>query len=254
MTRSQTKETLYDIDLKAEGFHWWFVVRGRILKFLLDSMEFPMNGWALDIGCSIGSTLGILSTTGIHPVGLDLSTYAISLAKRRVNLPFINGDLKQLPVRSNSLNLIVAMDVLEHLENDFDGIHELYRVLKNGGTLILTVPAFKSLWGLQDVLTGHYRRYSLNELSTKLRQAGFDILRSSYFNFLLFFPILLGRRLIRLLGLKLKSENEVNFPLLNFFLKTIFSIETRILKYFSFPFGVSILCVTTKMRADRNGR
>jgi SAM-dependent methyltransferase len=246
MTKSQIKETPYDIELRAEGFHWWFVVRGRVLKFLLNSIEFPRDGWALDIGCSIGSTLGILTATGIHAVGLDLSAYAISLAKRRVNLPLINGDLKQLPIRSNSVSLIVVMDVLEHLENDLGGIHELHRVLKDRGALILTVPAFKSLWGLQDVLTGHYRRYSLKELSTKLREGGFDILRSSYFNFLLFFPILLGRRLIRLLGLKLRSENELNFPLLNFFLKTIFSIETRILKYFSFPFGVSILCVTRK--------
>jgi len=95
-------------------------------------------------------------------------------------------------------------------------------------------------------VTGHYRRYRRKEIVEKLSLAGFDILKSSYFNFFLFFPILMGRRLIRLFGLKIESENKINFPLLNSLLKAIFSLEPPILKYVSFPFGVSILCIARK--------
>ena len=83
------------------------------------------------------------------------------------------------------------------------GINESYRVLSEGGIFILTVPAFKFLWGIQDMVTGHKRRYSRREIMNKLKEAGFDILKSSYFNFFLFFPILIARRMIQLLG----SEN-----------------------------------------------
>jgi hypothetical protein len=138
------------------------------------------------------------------------------------------------------------MDILEHLEDDTKGIIESYRVLSKGGILIVTVPAFNFLWGIQDVVTGHKRRYSKTEITSKLKAAGFDVLKSSYFNFFLFFPILIARHIIQLLGLKIRSENEVNFPLLNLMLKTVFSLEPYLLKYFSFPIGVSIFCVAKK--------
>jgi hypothetical protein len=132
------------------------------------------------------------------------------------------------------------------LDNDITGLHECYQVLKADGILIVTVPAFKFLWGIQDVVTGHKRRYSRREIIDKLSHEGFKILKSSYFNFFLFFPILLARRTIHFLGLKIESENEINSPLINFFFKMIFSLEPYILKYFSFPFGVSFFCIAKK--------
>jgi len=237
----------YDVEAKVEGFHWWFVVRRKLLKSILSSINIPINAATLDIGCGVGSNLRALGLAGLYKtVGLDRSFYALSLAKSRLNLPLINGDLNQLPIRSKSFGLIIAMDILEHLEDDANGIHELYRVLKKEGTLILTVPAFSFLWGIQDVMTGHKRRYSRKEILIKLGQGGFTILRSSYFNFFLFFPILMARRMIHLMGLRIDSENEVNSPLINFLFKTIFSLEVYVLKYFSFPFGVSILCIAKK--------
>jgi hypothetical protein len=140
------------------------------------------------------------------------------------------------------------MDILEHLDNDISGIQSFYRSLKENGVLILTVPAFRSLGGIQDKVTGHKRRYLKQEIVKKLQQEGFRIVKSSYFNFFLFFPILLARRLINLFELRIDSENEINSPMINFFLKSIFSIEPFILKFFSFPFGVSIFCIAKKVR------
>jgi len=246
MTESQIKETPYDIELRVESFHWWFVVRRKLLKSLLSSLNVTKDCITIDIGCGTGANLKILGSTGFNVIGIDRSIYALSLIQKKINFPLINGDLNGLPIRPESVGLVVAMDILEHLENDLNGISEFCQALKKGGLLILTVPAFSFLWGIQDIVTGHKRRYSKKDILNKLREEGFDILRSSYFNFFLFFPILLTRRIIQLLGLKIDSENKINFPLFNFFLKTIFSLETFTLRFFSFPFGVSIFCVAKK--------
>jgi SAM-dependent methyltransferase len=240
------KKTSYDIEKQVEGFHWWFSVRRKLLKSILSTLPLPLASLALDIGCGTGANLKILGSTGLNVIGIDRSIYALSLTTKKIDSPLINGDVNELPIRPESVGLILAADVLEHLENDLNGIHEFYQALKKGGLLILTVPAFSFLGGIQDIVTGHKRRYSKKDILNKLRAEGFDILRSSYFNFFLFFPILLARRIISLFALKIDSENEINFPLINFFLKAIFSLELYLLKYVSFPFGVSIFCVARK--------
>jgi len=237
----------YDVEAKVESFHWWFVVRRRLLRRLLHSLDIPQESSVVDVGCGTGSNLRTLVSVGLYKVvGLDRSLYALSLARKKVNFSFVSGDINNLPIRSNSIGLIIAMDILEHLEDDLNGIRQFHQALRKGAILLLTVPAFKSLWGLQDVVTGHKRRYSRNEILMKLREGGFEILRSSYFNCFLFLPIFLARRLIFLFGLKIKSENEINSAPINFLFKAIFSIEPYILKYFSFPFGVSIFCIAQK--------
>jgi ubiquinone/menaquinone biosynthesis C-methylase UbiE len=246
MTDFKTKEINYDIEGQVESFHWWFVGRRKLLETILTTLDLSPGDMAIEIGCGAGSNLNVLNSKKIRAIGLDQSSYALSLVKTKLHLPLINGDLNDLPIQTNSMGLMIAMDVLEHLENDTIGIAELYRALKNGGTLILTIPAFKSLWGIQDTITGHKRRYSLKEISEKLRMGGFSILKLSYFNFFLFFPIFFTRRLIHLLKFKIESENRINSPLLNYFLKTIFSLEPYLLRYISFPFGVSIFCVARK--------
>ncbi len=246
MDEPPIKPTPYDIEAKVESFHWWFAVRKKLLRLILSSLDLPGGCVAIDIGCGVGSNLRVLESAGLDVIGLDRSFYALSLGRKRIKSPLLNGDLNDLPVRPKSVGLIVAMDILEHLDNDIGGIRSFYQALRENGILILTVPAFRSLWGIQDEVTFHKRRYLRHEVVNKLQQEGFEITKSSYFNFFLFFPILLGRRLIRILGLKVASENKINSPIINFVLKAIFSFEPYLLKYVSFPFGVSILCIARK--------
>ena len=236
----------YDVESEVENFHWWFVVRRKLLKSILSSINIQKKAITLDIGCGTGSNLKALVSAGLDVIGLDQSIYALTLVKEKGDYSLMAGDLNKLPLKTNSVGLIIAMDIFEHLQEDMVGIHESYRVLGEGGILIVTVPAFKFLWGIQDIVTGHKRRYSRREIMNKLKAAGFDILKSSYFNFFLFIPILIARRMIQLLGLKIRSENEVNSPLLNYIFKAVFSLEPYLLKYFSFPIGVSILCIGRK--------
>ncbi len=235
----------YEVESKVESFHWWFVGRRRLLKSLLTFVNIR-DGITIDVGCGTGSNLKALESARLNVIGLDRSRFALSFTRKKGRFPLMVGDLNELPVKTNSVGLIIAMDLLEHLDDDSKGIKECLRVLNKGGYLILTVPAFGFLWGIQDDVTGHMRRYSKKEIVNKLRAAGYDILRCSYFNFFLFLPILVARRVIRLLELKIESENEVNFPLINSLFKGIFSLELFLLKYFSFPFGVSILCIAKK--------
>jgi len=238
--------TPYDVESKVESFHWWFVVRRKLLRSILSSVKAPKNCVALEVGCGTGANLRTLGLAGLYGIGLDRSIYALTLVKSKENFPLLAGDLNDLPIKTKSVGVIIAADILEHLEDDTLGINEFYRVLKEDGLLILTVPAFRFLWGIQDRVTGHKRRYTRKEIVNRLKEAGFDILKSSYFNFFLFFPILFARRTIHFLNLKIESENEVNSPMLNLLLRAIFSLEVYVLKYFSFPFGVSIFCIARK--------
>jgi SAM-dependent methyltransferase len=236
----------YDIESKVEGFHWWFVGRRKLLRSILSSIKIPQNSITLEVGCGTGANLRVLKSAGFWGIGLDQSLYALNLINKKENSPLLAGDFNHLPIKTKSLGLIIAMDVFEHLEYDQYGMSECYRVLNKGGILFLTVPAFRSLWGIQDDVTGHKRRYRMKDIKEKLRREGFDIQRTSFFNFFLFFPIFLTRRIITFLDLRIESENKFNHPFINNILKCIFSLEPYLLKYISFPFGVSIFCVARK--------
>ncbi len=248
MNQSKMEENRvpYDIETNVERFHWWFVGRRELLRFILMSLKVSKGSVALEVGCGTGANLSTPGSAGLYAIGLDRSTYALALVRAKEELHLLAGDLNSLPFKTESVGLIIAMDILEHLDDDARGISESYRVLKENGLLILTVPAFKFLWGIQDRVTGHKRRYTRKQIVNRLKEMGFDILRSSYFNFFLFFPILVARWVIRFLHLKIESENEINSPSINLLLKVLFSVEIHVLKYFSFPFGVSIFCIARK--------
>jgi len=99
------------------------------------------------------------------------------------------------------------------------------------------------LWGVQDDVSNHRRRYRLPQLHRVLEQAGFEVERSTYANITFFMPILLIRQLMRVTGLKTQSENNINVSSLNGVLGWLFGLESTVLRYMNVPFGVSGLCV-----------
>jgi hypothetical protein len=129
------------------------------------------------------------------------------------------------------------------MDDDLAGLSEMRRVLRPGGRVLLFVPTFMFLWGLQDDVSHHRRRYRLPELERVLEQAGFEIERTTYANITFFFPILLMRKLMRVTGIKAESENNINVPALNGVLGRLLGAESYFLRYMNLPFGVSGLCV-----------
>src|SRR6185503_10683101 len=154
---------------------------------------------------------------------------------------------EQLPYEDGTFDLVTAFDVVEHMDDDRAGLKEMRRVLRPGGRALLFVPAFMFLWGLQDDVSHHRRRYRLPELRRVLEQAGFEVERSTYANITFFAPILLLRRLMRITGIKADSENNINVSALNGVLGRLFGAESVVLRFMNIPFGVSGLCVARKL-------
>jgi SAM-dependent methyltransferase len=142
---------------------------------------------------------------------------------------------------------VTAFDVVEHMDDDLAGLREMRRVLRPGGRVLLFVPTFMFLWGLQDDVSNHRRRYRLPELRRVLEQAGFEIERATYANITFFLPILFVRKLMRLTGVKAETENNINVSALNGVLGSMLGAESVVLKYMDIPFGVSGLCVARKL-------
>ena len=140
----------------------------------------------------------------------------------------------------------MATDILEHVQEDSRALLELKRVLAADGWLIITVPAFQGLWGLQDEVAHHQRRYRLQPLQILLAEVGLSCQVSFYFNYLLFVPIWVARQLIRIFKIRLNSENQVNTPWLNRVLTWIFEVDVKSAPVLRPPFGVSILAVVSK--------
>jgi hypothetical protein len=122
----------------------------------------------------------------------------------------------------------------------------MWRVLKPGGRALLFVPAFMFLWGVQDDISHHRRRYRIPELRNVVKKAGFEVERTTYANITFFAPILLGRALMKVTGLRPASENNINVSALNGVLGRVLGAESSFLRRINFPFGVSALCVARK--------
>jgi SAM-dependent methyltransferase len=178
--------------------------------------------------------------------GLDLSEEALRFCKEKYRDNVIKGDVTRLPFSHDRADLVLATDVIEHVDDDRAAIREIARVLKPGGVVLIAVPAFGLLWGLQDEVAQHTRRYRKREVEAMMSDTGLIVERSYYFNYLLFLPILLARTLLRLIRPNLSSENEINFPFMNRILSVIFTFDIVTAPFLRPPFGVSVFLLATK--------
>ncbi|MBO0800221.1 MAG: class I SAM-dependent methyltransferase, partial [Blastocatellia bacterium] len=199
----------------------------------------------LDIGCGTGATMDHLKLLG-EVNGIDLSRIPLDYSRRRGHRRVLCANAAQLPFADDSFDLVTALDVIEHLDDDVGGLSEIRRVLKATAPAIIFVPAFPILWGPNDDQSGHKRRYRIAQLRRAVERAGLRIERTSYANIAMFLPILLGRKALTLLGRSEQAENRLNHPLINKVLSRIFSREAGWLRSHSLPFGVSLLCVARK--------
>jgi SAM-dependent methyltransferase len=239
--------SVYAIEAKVEQSHWWFV--GRRHLFARELLKAGNRGSqeVLDVGSGTGSNLRMLRDLGFfNAVGLDNSEQAIRFCAEKGLAPVRYGDICAMPFDSDSFDLVLATDVIEHVEDDSLALREVARVLRPGGKALITVPAFSSLWGLQDRVAHHRRRYRQRELRDLLEASGLKPVHMFYFNYLLFVPIWLARRLIDVLGLKLESEGQLNAPIVNFILSAIFRLDTWTAPLVRPPLGVSILALVSK--------
>jgi SAM-dependent methyltransferase len=241
----------YAIMREVEDKHWWYVGRRRIIadfvRRICEQLRAEGNSEPriLDIGCGTGGNLETLSGFG-SAEGVDISSEALDFCRARGLNNVRQGAAETLPYESESFDLVTGLDVVEHLDDDVSGLREMRRVLRPNGRMLLFVPAFMFLWGVQDDVSHHRRRYTLSELKGKLQQAGMTVERASYANISFFGPILVGRLFMRVSGLRPASENNINIGTLNGLFGKILGAESWWLNRLSFPFGVSIICVARR--------
>lgn len=244
----EMQEHTYSIMYEVEGKHWWFVGRRRIISAFLEPICREIGKRKpriLDVGCGTGANLQMLSEFGVAE-GVDVSTEALEFCRARGISKVKQGAAESLPFEDASFDLVTGLDVVEHLDDDELGLSEMRRVLRPRGRAVLFVPAFMFLWGVQDDISHHRRRYTIPELKQRLGAAGLTVERATYANITFFLPILLGRLLMRLTGLRPASENNINVGMLNGVLGRILGAEGWWLRRLNFPFGVSIVCVARR--------
>jgi SAM-dependent methyltransferase len=238
----------YSIMYEVEGTHWWFAGRRRIIASFVEKIcrdlgtERPR---ILDVGCGTGANLELLARYG-EAEGVDVSPEALAFCRERGLRNVKQGAAERLPYEDCSFDLVTALDVVEHLDDDTAGLREMRRVLRPGGRAMLFVPAFMFLWGVQDDVSHHRRRYTLPELLKVVREAGFEIERATYANITFFLPILLVRKFMKLTGIRTETENSIGISAFNGVLGRVFGAESSFLRRMNLPFGVSALCVARK--------
>jgi len=237
----------YAAEAAVESDHWWFVGRRCLFSDLIGKLGLPRGAEILDVGTSTGTNLRMLRDLGFHHVrGIDQSPEAVRFCSEKGLGDVQLGNVCALPFPDCRFDLILATDIIEHVDDDLFALRELHRVLKPGSHLLLTVPTFGLLWGLQDEVSHHKRRYRLHDLLPKLLEADFSLKEYFYFNYLLFLPILAGRSLVHILRIAVASEAEINTRWLNRLLTLTFRLDVKTAPWLRPPFGVSALVVAIR--------
>lgn len=246
------EQAVYEAEAQLERDHWWFRGRRRLLGNLIDALDpaLPAGARILDLGCGTGANGPVLAARAGLTIGIDRSPLPLRLTGtgERGHDVRLRGDATRLPFADASFDLVVALDVLEHILDHTAAAAEIRRVLRPGGAAIVFVPALEWLWGLQDDVAHHLRRYDKRELEALLGAAGFSIARTSYFNSFLLPPIFAARLAMRVRRPNIASENQVGGKLTNKLLSAIFNLEMPLLTRLDFPLGVSLACVARRPR------
>jgi SAM-dependent methyltransferase len=229
-----------------EDRYWWFVSRRELVLDLVRGLGTPADAQLLDVGCGTGATATALRAFG-RVQGVDSSPLALECCTRRGLNEIQLGRAEELPQTSESIDVIVATDILEHLDDDLAALAEFRRVLKPGGHAVITVPAYQALWSEHDEALMHRRRYIAAGLGERIRGAGFETVRLSYaLAFLL--PLALGRLRRRKPVAGRVAEAQV--PALpeapNSALIRFQRLETALLRRMNLPWGLSVVAVIRK--------
>jgi 2-polyprenyl-3-methyl-5-hydroxy-6-metoxy-1,4-benzoquinol methylase len=237
---------------RLEEKHWWFQGRRHLVRGLVLQAHPDRAGRILELGCAGGPLIHQLHADGYpHVTGIDISAEAIAVCRQRGLTDTHVMDAQKLAFPDESFDVLTASDVLEHLADAPRAVCEWRRVLKPEGVLIVFVPAFQFQWSEHDRINQHFKRYRRPELRRLLADNGFQVVRSSYWNFLLFWPVALIRLIRRLRPKDEAFAGDIRPApaLLNRALTRLLRCENALLlRGLNFPVGVSVMAVGRKTR------
>jgi len=236
---------LYPEMARNEEVHWWWLARRQILTRMLQRLSLPKDAAILEAGCGTGGNLEMLSHFGsLYGMELDDSARAISISRGFGKIE--SGRMPdEIPFHGKQFDLILLLDVLEHLDDDSGSLKGLYQRLKPGGWLLVTVPAFPFLWSQHDAAHHHKRRYRRKQLRATVEQAGYEIRYCSYFNCVLF-PLITS---IRVWKNTFGGSDDLAVPSspVNRTLQALFASERHVIGKMRLPFGVSLILTAQRV-------
>lgn len=238
----------YEVLFSLEDHYWWYVARRELIDELITSLTNDHEARKiLDVGCGTGANSVMLSRHG-WVASTDASARALAYCHQRSLPHLFQSHIERLPLTSGSVGMLVALDVLEHVDDDLAVLEELHRVLTPGGCFIATVPAYGFLWSEHDEALHHRRRYTGYELRNKLTRTGFEVERCSFFLSSLFFPILFIRSWQNIFKRSAvpKTSHVILPPWVNRMLIAMLAVERRLFHWINLPFGVSIVVVARR--------
>lgn len=246
------KSAEYDRMFRLEDRYWWFVSRRRLVDALMKSVYWRRSSRSrdlaiLDVGCGTGAMSSMLKAHG-RVVSADFSPLALAYSRRRGLTYLVGADAMRMPFASDSFDAIVAMDVLEHLPDDRAAMCEFYRVLRSGGRVFATVPAYRHLWSEHDVALMHFRRYARRELRDRFQASGFQLDKLSHAMTLLYPAAAAQRRL----NARRPPHDPPQAALpavprpVNAALCAFLALENAFASRLNLPFGMTIVCVARK--------
>src|SRR6266508_335274 len=233
--------------------YWRYIARHELFSSLWQLHRQQRDNYrVLDVGCGSGGLLAYLDKHNtIKPIGVDLFPGTLPYCLLRG----INGvsvaDATKLPFQADAFDLVIAQDVVEHIEEDTAALAEIYRVCMPGGLALILVPAFKFLWSARDVDLHHYRRYTLGQLTQRMQAAGFNVVHRTYTDLFLL-PLLYAAIAIAprtsdgLADLDTANPPGKSGPM-NPALLAISRLEAAYARLATLPFGVSAVVLARKL-------
>ena len=229
----------------TEATHWWFVGRRSVIDAILDGIDLPADGAILEAGCGTGGNLATLARRG-HITAFDPHIDALAFAQNRhPDVDIRQGALpSELPYDDASFDLVAALDVLEHVEDDRSSAHALASLVRPGGWLLVTVPAHQALWGSHDRRLHHRRRYGRQQVLDLFADCDVDLVRVTPFNIVLS-PIAIVYRVgERMLGVDLGNQERLLPRPINATLGSLFRLESELVRRgVPIPFGLSYAAI-----------
>ncbi len=227
---------------EAEHTHWWYQARRAITERVFWEKLPAKNLKILSVGCGTGAELEHIQQFG-NVVGVDIDPQVVSFCRAK-GFEVIEADILSTQLPPESFDVVVAMDVLEHIQEDYKALERLVYAVKKGGLLLITVPALECLWSSFDEEGDfpHVRRYTKKSLTDLIRSQSLQIKKLSYYNSFLF-PI---AYLMRKSNKSFASQMAGIPNWQNTLLRSVFSAEKYFLPRLSFPIGVSLIGIFQK--------
>ena len=230
-----------------EDYHWWFVARRNLATHLIKSLKIS-SPIILDVGTGTGSNLLSFSKLG-ESHGVDIASQAIEFCKKRGIKNVVQCSAEKMAYPDKTFDVITCLDLLEHIPNPVETLSEMRRVLKDNGSIVIMVPAFRILWSQHDEALCHLRRYEKDSLLQDIHEAGLKAQNLGYFFCISFFivaPIRIMRRFFISRAQPHSDTTTLPPKPLNWMLKSLFRLEAEIALRFGLPIGTTIYTVAVK--------